>query len=44
MCKTWLSNQVPTACWERRVYEDAMAPTHLLLVEQWLDEEAMNSH
>ena len=43
-CKTWLSNQLPTACLERRAYEDAMAPTHLLLVEQWLDEGAMNSY
>jgi quinol monooxygenase YgiN len=45
MCKTWLSNQLATACWE-----DASTKTprrqqqHLLLVEQWLDEEAMNSH
>ena len=43
-CKTWLSNQLPTACLERRAYEDAIAPTHLLLVEQWLDEGAMNSY
>jgi quinol monooxygenase YgiN len=44
MCKTWLSNQLPTACLERRVYEDALAPTDLLLEEQWLDAEEMNSY
>ena len=45
MCKTWLSNQLATACWED---ESTKTPRrqqqHLLLVEQWLDEEAMNSH
>jgi len=45
MCKSWLvANQLPAACLERRVYEDATAPTNLLLVEQWLDTEAMNSY
>jgi quinol monooxygenase YgiN len=44
MCKTWLFNQLPTACLERRVYEDALAPTDLLLEEQWLDAEEMNSY
>ena len=44
MCKTWLSNQLPTACLERRVYEDALAPTDLLLEEQWLDPEEINSY
>ena len=45
MCKSWLgSNQLPAACLERRVYEDATTPTNLLLVEQWLDKEAMNSY
>ena len=29
---------------ERQVYEEATAPTNLLLVEQWLDTEAMNSY
>jgi quinol monooxygenase YgiN len=43
-CKTWLSNQLPTACLERRVYEDALAPTDLLLEEQWLDAGEMNSY
>ena len=43
-CETWLSSQLPTACLERRDYEDAVTPTHLLLVEQWLDEGAMNSY
>ena len=44
MCKSWLSNQLPAACLERRLYEEAISPTHLLLVEQWLDKEAMNSY
>jgi quinol monooxygenase YgiN len=45
MCKSWLaSDQLPAACLERRVYEDAISPTHLLLVEEWLDTAAMNSY
>jgi quinol monooxygenase YgiN len=44
MCKTWLSNQLPTACLERRVYEDALSPTDLLLEEQWMNAEEMNSY
>ncbi|HXV83628.1 MAG TPA: antibiotic biosynthesis monooxygenase [Candidatus Binatia bacterium] len=45
MCNSWLaSNQLPAACLERRVYQEATSPTHLLLVEQWSDEAAMNSH
>jgi quinol monooxygenase YgiN len=45
MCKSWIaSNQLPAACLERRVYEDAIAPTYLLLVEEWLDTVAMNSY
>lgn len=43
MCKIWLSDQLPNACIERRVYEDAVSPTHLLLVEEWSDREAMHS-
>jgi quinol monooxygenase YgiN len=42
MCKSWLaSNQVPKACSERRVYEDVISPTCLLLVEEWSNQEAM---
>ena len=45
MCKSWIaSNQLPTACLERRVYEDALSPTRLLLAEEWLDAAAMNSY
>jgi quinol monooxygenase YgiN len=45
MCKCWLaSNQVPQACSERRVYEDVISPTCLLLVEEWSNEEAMHSY
>jgi quinol monooxygenase YgiN len=45
MCKSWLvANQLPAACLERRVYEDATSPTNLILVEEWLDTAAMNSY
>jgi quinol monooxygenase YgiN len=44
-CKRWLaSNYLPAACLEKRVYQDAISPKHLVLVEEWLDKEAMNSH
>ena len=33
MCRTWLSDPLPTACLERRIYEDAISQTNLLLVE-----------
>ena len=45
MCKSWLaSNQVPKACSERRLYEDVITPTYLLLVEEWSNQEAMRSY
>jgi len=45
MCKSWLvADQLPAACLERRVYEDAAAPTDLMLVEEWLDTSAMNTY
>ena len=45
MCKSWLvADQLPAACLERRVYEDEVAPTNLLLVEEWLDTTAMDSY
>ncbi len=45
MCKSWIaSNHLPAACLERRLYENVISPTHLLLVEQWLDAAAMNSY
>jgi quinol monooxygenase YgiN len=37
-------DQLPTACLERRVYEEAYLPTNLLLVEHWSDKAAMNSY
>ena len=37
-------DQLPVACLERRVYEEAHLPTNLLLVEQWPDKAAMNSY
>lgn len=44
MCRSWLSNQLSQGCLERRLYEDVMAPTQLLLVEEWPDQEAVNSY
>jgi quinol monooxygenase YgiN len=45
MCNSWLaSNHLPAACLERYVYQNVISPTHLLLVEQWSDKEAMNSY
>jgi quinol monooxygenase YgiN len=43
MCKSWVSEALPPACSERRVYEDALSPTDLLLVENWVSKSAMNS-
>ena len=44
MCKSWLaSTHLPAACLERRVYEAAISPPHLLLVEAWLAMAAMTS-
>jgi quinol monooxygenase YgiN len=42
--ETSLPNRLPAACLERRLYEDAVTPTNLLLIEQWSDEVAMNSY
>jgi quinol monooxygenase YgiN len=45
MCKSWIAfSPWPAACLERRVYEDAVSPTDLLLVEEWSNEEAMKSY
>jgi len=37
-------DQLPAACLERRVYEEASLPTNLLLVEQWSNKAAMSSY
>jgi|SRR5258705_10911891 len=37
-------NRLPAACSERRLYEEAIAPTNLLLIEHWSDKVAMNSY
>ena len=37
-------NRLPAVCSERRLYEEAIAPTNLLLIEQWSDKVAMNSY
>ena len=42
--ETSRTDQLPTACLERRVYEEAYLPMNLLLVEQWSDKAAMNSY
>ena len=42
--ETSVPNRLPAACLERRLYEEAVAPTNLLLIEQWSDEVAMNSY
>ena len=45
MCNSWLAaNHLPEACLERHVYQDAISPQDLLLIEQWSDEAAMNSY
>jgi quinol monooxygenase YgiN len=45
MCRSWMAcHPLPPACLERRVYEDALSPTHLLMVEDWSNDEAMNSY
>jgi quinol monooxygenase YgiN len=38
------SNHLPAACVERRLYEEAIAPMNLLLVEEWSDPVPMNSY
>ena len=42
--ETSRADQLPVACLERRVYEEAHLPSNLLLVEQWSDKAAMNSY
>ena len=37
-------DRLPKACLERRIYEESHLPTNLLLVEQWTDKAALNSH
>ena len=37
-------DRLPGACLERRIYEESHLPTNLLLVEQWSEKVALNSH
>ena len=37
-------DQIPLACLERRIYEESDMPINLLLVEQWSEKAALNSH
>jgi quinol monooxygenase YgiN len=37
-------NQLPAACLERRLYEEALLPNNLLLIEQWSERLAMHSY
>ena len=44
-CKSWVaSDHLPGSCLERRVYQDAVSPTCLVLVEKWFSEQAMTSY
>ena len=38
------SMQLPASCLERRVYEEMISPTNLLVVEEWSDMAAMHSY
>lgn len=42
--ETSQANQLPATCLGRRLYEETIAPTNLLLVEEWSDEVAMHSY
>jgi quinol monooxygenase YgiN len=42
--ETCQPNQLPVTCFGRRLYEEAIAPTNLLLVEEWSDEVSMRSY
>lgn len=44
MCKTWLADQSSSACLARRIYEDAISPSEMLLVEDWCDPVALQSY
>ena len=37
-------DRLPTACLERRIYEESDLPTNLLLVEHWSEKTRLNSH
>jgi quinol monooxygenase YgiN len=37
-------NQLPAACLERRLYEEALLLNNLLLIEQWSERAAMHSY
>jgi len=42
--ETSRSDQLPVACLERRIFEEAGLPSNLLLVEQWSNKAAMSSY
>ena len=42
--ETTQANRLQAACLGRQLYEEAIAPTNLLLVEEWSDPEAMHSY
>ena len=44
MCKNWLADQSSAACLARCIYEDAISPMHMLLVEDWCDPTAMRAY
>ncbi|MGB7948353.1 MAG: antibiotic biosynthesis monooxygenase [Candidatus Binatia bacterium] len=37
-------DQLPVACLERQIFEEASLPTNLLVVEKWSDKAAINSY
>ena len=42
--ETTETNQLPASCLGRWLYEEAIAPTNLLVVEEWSDHAAMRSY
>ncbi len=38
------AKQLPVGCLDRRVYEEVHDPLHLLMIEHWSDETAMNEY
>jgi quinol monooxygenase YgiN len=42
--ETTQANRLSAPCLGRQLYEEAIAPTNLLLVEEWSDPQAMRSY
>ena len=39
-----LVGQLPAGCLDRRLYQEVHAPLHLLMIEHWSDEAAMDEY